>query len=117
MPATAINSIGQYCEYANHIGYTDVRAHEIVRVISDSCVEVRRLKATPIHTPTFVAGGFAFHCTNIMDQQWSFDTDSSAERFRIRKSRARGKAGEWFDVHGRRYMLEQKPREFYDYNF
>ena len=51
--------------YANHIGYSDVNPYEVVKVISEKCLEVRAMDATranPENKLGFVAGGFVGHC-------------------------------------------------------
>jgi len=107
-------------KYANPICYSDVRVHEIVRVISDTCVEVRRLKATLDNwQPEFIPGGFAAHCINNRSQRYVYTSDETEEIFRIRKSRSKSvrKGGKWFDAGGHYYKIEAEPYEFHDYNF
>lgn len=100
--------------YANHIGYSDVNPYEVVRVVSDKTLEIRRMNAErdPSYKPEFIPGGFSGHCVNQLDQEWIITSDPAACVIRIRK----GKKG-WKDASGGRYQLADKPVKFYDYNF
>ena len=100
--------------YANHIGYTDINPHEVVRVVSDKTMDIREMNAERDDSVkmNFVVGGFSAICTNQGDQQWIITSDESAPVIRIRL----GKHG-WKDKHGRRYVLGEEPVKFYDYNF
>ena len=102
--------------YANHIGYSDVNPYEVVKVISDKCLEIRAMnaeRANPENKLGFVAGGFVGHCANQDEQEWTITSNDKApvSRIRLRKD------GRWFDKHGQRFKLEAAPRKFYDYNF
>jgi hypothetical protein len=104
-------------QYANQIGYTDIRAHEVVRTVSDTCLEVRRMKAIGEHQFEFSAGGYGGVITNINDQFWKFESDPTEPIIRIRLSKAKRTNGQWRDSQGREYRLTPHPVEFYDYNF
>ena len=102
--------------FANRLGYTDVDPFEVVRAVSEKTLEVRAMNAVqnPDWKPDFVPGGFSAHCTNNGAQQWIITPDPVAPVFRIRKHRD----GKWRDASGvRPYVLSEKPRKFYDYNF
>jgi hypothetical protein len=100
-------------KYASEHFYTDVKAYEIVKVISDKTVEVRRLEATyDISHLEQVVGGFAGHVVNQRDQKVTFESAPNAPVIRIRKN----KYGNWAHK-GRRFTFENKPYAFYDYNF
>ena len=100
--------------YANHIGYSDVTPYEIVRRISDKTLEVREMTAVCDENVKleWVAAGFAGHCINQRDQEWTITPDASRPTIRIRL----GKRG-WQNAHGARFKLNEKPLKFYDYNF
>lgn len=107
-------------QYANQICYSDVRAHEIVRIISETCIEIRRLATQRDNfTPQYIPGGFSVHCTNDRAQRWTFSSDPAQEIIRIRLSKARDprKAGRWFDRSGHKFIVEDMPHEYYDHNF
>ena len=101
-------------KYANHIGYTDVTPYEVIRAVSDKTLEVREMKAVRDESIKleWVAGGFAGHCVNQRDQEWTINSDPSRPIIRIRL----GKRG-WQDKNGARFKLNDKPLKFYDYNF
>lgn len=97
--------------YANEYGYSDVHPYEVVRIISDKTIEVRRMKATrdPNWKPVFHAGGFSAHCSNQHEQRWIYESNTDAETIRIRKSKKGWCKG--------RFKVNDKPVRFYDYNF
>lgn len=103
--------------FANHIGYSDVNPFEVIRHVTAKTIEIRRMNAErdPEFKPNIIPGGFAGHCTNNTEseQKWVITSDESAPVIRIRLH----KDGQWKDAHGNRYMLGNKPRKFYDYNF
>jgi len=101
-------------KYANHIGYTDVTPYEIVRRVSDKTLEVREMTAERDRTIKleWAAGGFAGHCINQDDQEWTITPNPNSLIIRIRL----GKRG-WRDKFGGRFNLAEKPVKFYDYNF
>lgn len=101
-------------KFANFYGYSDVKAYEIVKVVSEKTIEIRRMNAVkdPNWKPEFVVGGFAGHCTNQNEQKWIYSQNTEAKVIRARLN----KKGQWKSVYGR-HVLSDKPREFYDYNF
>lgn len=101
-------------QYANLHGYSDVIPYEVVRVISDKTIEVRRMEVSPDTEwqPKMIPGGFAAHCINQNEQTWVIKSNPSASVIRIRKR----KNGTWHSAFGR-HVLSEKPRYFYDYNF
>ncbi len=107
-------------KYANHIMYTDIEPFEVIRQISETCVEIRAMKSTELHDFAelgFQAGGFLGHCSAQHKQRWDIQSDPNGYVTRIRLSKAKGKAGRWFDAHGNRYALSDTPQRVYDYNF
>lgn len=101
-------------KFANMHGYTDIEAYEIVKVISDKTIEVRRMVATldPSWKPEILPGGFCGHCTNQNSQIYTYASDESAPVIRCRKR----KDGYFHSAYGR-HVLADKPRKFHDYNF
>ena len=101
--------------FANRLGYTDINPNEVVRVISDKCVEIRAMNAerNPNWKPEFVTGGFAGVCVNQNEQEWVITSNPESSVIRIRKH----KDGRWYDSHRNRYQMSAAPRKFYDYNF
>ena len=102
-------------KYANQIGYSDVNPFEVVRVVSDKTIEVREMDAERDESfkLEFIPGGFSAHCVNQADQKWNISSNKANPVVRIRLSKNRG----WQDKYGRRFMLADAPRKFYDYNF
>ena len=101
--------------YANQIGYTDVNPFEVVRVVSDKTIEIRAMNAERDKSVEldFQVGGFSAHCSNQSDQKWFITSNEDAPVIRIRLN----KKGDWKDKGGRRFVLADAPRKFYDYNF
>lgn len=101
--------------HANRIGYSDINPYEIVRVISDKCIEVRRMNAERNKSVelSWATGGFAGVCTNQNDQQWVITSDpfASVERIRLHKD------GRWYGVGKQMFKLSHTPIKFYDFNF
>lgn len=102
-------------QYANHYGCSDVQPFEVIRAISDKCLEIREMSAErDMSGPElqFHIGGFLAHCPNQHDQKWVITPNESGYVTRIRL----GKSG-WKDSSGGRYKLSEKPVKFYDFNF
>lgn len=105
--------------HATMIGYSDRKAHEIIRHISDKTIEIRRLNAKLLNGTRsgesdaleFTPGGFVGHTSGT--QRYEFSQDEKARTFRIRKH----SNGKWKDAHGQTYVLAMQPYEFYDFNF
>lgn len=107
--------------HANRQGHSDVTPFEIVAVAcSKTSVQPRRMKIRavdyvrdPSWSPNIIPGGFAGHCDNNHDQRWIYTSNPANRVFDIRLH----KDGRWYDAHGGRYNLSDKPVRFYDYNF
>jgi hypothetical protein len=101
-------------KYANEMGYSDVEPHEVIREVSAKCLEIRAMSAAldPTWKPDMIPGGFSAHTVNNGEQRWLIRSSEASPVIRIRL----GKRG-WKDKHGNRYVLSDKPRKFYDYNF
>lgn len=101
-------------KFANQTGYSDITPYEIVRVISEKTIEIRRMKAelNPEWKPEIIPGGFAGTCVNQNSQKWIITSDETArvERARLRKD------GDFHSAMGR-HVLGEKPVRYYDYNF
>ncbi len=101
-------------QYANKFGYSDVVPFEVVRVISDKTLEIRRMaveRDTSVELK-FNVGGFLAHCSNQHEQKWIIASDTENPIFRIRKT----KSG-WKDSGKGMYDISDEPVAFYDYNF
>uniref|UniRef100_A0AAU6W044 Virion structural protein n=1 Tax=Pseudomonas phage Pavpe01 TaxID=3138545 RepID=A0AAU6W044_9VIRU len=102
-------------KFANLHGYSQLYAYEIVRVISEKTIEIRRMIATlsPDFKPVFHVGGFAANCSNQNEQSYTFASDESAPIIRARLNTAKGIYKSAYGEH----RLSAVAREFYDYNF
>lgn len=103
-------------KYANYHGYSDVTPFEVVRVVSDKCIEVREMDCEKDDSVKldFQVGGFSAHCTNQRDQKWVMTSNETNPVTKVRWSKANNR---WQDAHGRRFIPNDKPVKFYDYNF
>lgn len=101
--------------FANHIGYSDITPFQVIRTVSDKCLEIRAMSAELDKTweGEWHAGGFAGHCANQGTQRWIITPDNNGRTVRIRLN----KSGQWKDAHGNRYKLDSEPVRFYDFNF
>lgn len=106
--------------FANMIGYTDIEPYEVVRVVSEQTMEIRRMKATlsPDWKPEISPGGFAGHCSNQHSQVWLYESDESAPVIRMRKVKPKhsNRMLSWKSAYGH-HRLSDKPCKFHDYNF
>jgi hypothetical protein len=101
--------------FANAYGYSDTDPYEIVRRVSDKCLEVRAMDAelSKDWKPEFVSGGFAGHCVNNERQQWIITPNVNGRVLRIRLR----KDGTWRSKYGERFALSETPSKHRDYNF
>jgi len=115
-------------KFANHYGYTDVNPYEVIRVVSDKCIEIREMSAEKIKWDMKIyQGGFSHHVANQDKQKWDITSNNNAKVIKIRFN----KSGTifcgttkrhvqnyiWKDSFGNKYHLSDKPIKFYDYNF
>jgi|TARA_R110000744_G_scaffold271008_1_gene384052 hypothetical protein len=101
--------------HASFFGYSDVEAYEIVKVISDKTIEIRKMIAEhDISHLTQQVGGFCGHVVNQHAQKVTYTSNPNAGVIRIR--RKKNNPEQW--GHGNfRFGLQQEPYAFYDYNF
>ena len=100
-------------QYANLIGYSDVKPFEIISR-TKCMITIREMDAAkdPEWKPVFHPGGFVAHCSNQSDQKWIITPkpDGFVMTARLRKD------GHYHSSWGR-HVLSDKPQCFYDYNF
>ena len=99
--------------FANLYGYSDVHPYEIVRIVSDKCIEVRAMDVSENKTKMDgVAGGFSGHCVNQNAQEYDYTSnpENSVTKVRLNK---RG----WQNKFGQRFRIDEEPYKFHDYNF
>lgn len=105
-------------KFANRCGWSDVDPFEVVKKVSDRCLEVRAMKAVETEegnkalAASFQPGGFVGHYDNHA-QRWDITSNPEAQVIRIRLHRD----GHWYSPWKSRFVLAEKPVKFYDYNF
>jgi len=101
--------------HVSRYGYSDVDAYEIVKVISDKTIEVRKMdtKHDISHLKQY-AGGFCGHVEDQRNQKVTYASNPDAEVIRIR--RKKNNPEQWCNGN-QRFGLTEKPYAFYDYNF
>jgi|TARA_R110000824_G_scaffold543_2_gene3537 hypothetical protein len=110
-----INEIAVNYTHASHYMYTDVDAFEIVKVISDKTIEIRRMKTDHnIKGLTTYVGGFSGHVANQHAQTVTYESNPEADVIRIRKKK---NSKDWWVHKGMKFMLKESPYAFYDFNF
>ncbi len=101
--------------HASFYMYSDVKAYEIVKVISDKTLEVREMKTQhSCANLEFTPGGFSGHYHNQGDQEVTYESNPEAEVIRIR--RKKGSFEKWGSGHAR-FGLTPAPYAFHDFNF
>ena len=67
-------------------GWSDVEPFEIVKVISDKTIVVKKMIAEKDENwkPEIIPGGFAGHCVNQNEQKWSYKSAPDAIEIRVR---------------------------------
>lgn len=102
-------------KYCNQHGYTDVYPWEVVRTVSDKCVEIKAMSVEQTKFPEqFSPGGFVGHYhDNRAGQDYKYISNPENVVIRCRWSEAKK---QWQSERGRHVMAD-KPYKFYDYNF
>lgn len=99
-------------KYANLALYSDVEPYEVVRVVSEKCVEVRPMETKQIEFPKeFHVGGFSAHCSDQHRQKYEYFSNENAPVMKIRKTKKGWRLGSM------RFYMSNAPQKFYDYNF
>lgn len=101
--------------YANHYSYSDITPYEVIKVVSDKTLEVRRMAYELLNKDDLIfhPGGFVANCSNQRDQKYSYSSDAENEVIRIRLR----KDGCFYDKYGQKFRLNDKPIRYYDFNF
>lgn len=96
-------------KFVNLYGHTDVEPYEVIRVVSDKCVEIRAMKAELEQAPVCLGvGGFSAVYEN-QGQKWKISPDPEATVGRIHLGNKGWGQG--------RFIMSDEPIKFYDYNF
>lgn len=99
-------------KYANLHLHTDVQPYEVVRVVSEKCVEVRPMETKQIEFPKeFHVGGFSAHCSDQHRQKYEYFSNENAPVMKIRKTKKGWRLGSM------KFRMSNAPIKFYDYNF
>jgi hypothetical protein len=100
--------------FANLVLWSDIEPFEVIRVVSEKCMEVRAMatELSPEWSPVVVSGGFAGHCINNNQQRWTCATNPDAPVLKIRLR----KDGRWYSQYGCHHISDT-PEKFHDYNF
>jgi len=103
-------------KFANLCLWTDIQPYEVIRTISPICVEVRAMNTTQIEHPKEVhVGGFSAHVSdNRSGQKYSYQSDETQPIIRLRFSRSKGV---WRSNSGNKFVMNDSPVKFHDYNF
>ena len=91
--------------------YTDRQAHTIIAKTAQT-ITLQRDKVTRLTDPVIVPGGFAGHCTNNNDIEYSYEPDSNGSITKAHWSEKK----QAYLVGGHLRVIEGR-HEFYDYNF
>ena len=101
--------------HASFYMYSDVKAYEIVKVISDKTLEVRAMNVShSCRNLKFSAGGFLGHYHDQHNQEVKYESDPDGEVVRIR--RKKGSFEKW-GYKSCRFGLTTEPYAFHDFNF
>lgn len=96
--------------FCNRHLYSDIEPYEVVKVISQTCVEIRRMDTEQTVFPKhFFIGGFSAHCADNYSQDYKYTSNPENGTRRIRL----GKKG-WDRGN---HIMSETPINFYDYNF
>jgi len=108
-----VKEIKKYC---NHSGYSDVEPYEVVRVISEQTVEIRKMRTVQTKFPQeFHSGGFVGHyADNRSGQEYDYFSDESYPIERVRWSKVNNR---WQQGNYGKFYMSDTPYKHYDYNF
>lgn len=101
-------------EGATQYFYTDTEPWEVVRVISDKTIEVRKMDAVlnPDWKAETIIGGFSGHTINNKSQEWTITSNDENPKIKVRKH----KNGQWVGIAKTKFYFGYASK-FYDYNF
>lgn len=102
-------------KFCNMYMWSDVHPFEVVKIVSDRTVEVRGMNHEQTVFPKDVhIGGFLAHTADNHRQAYEYESDESKPTIRVRWSKAMKR---WQSAGGNRFIMEDRPIYFYDYNF
>lgn len=101
-------------DYCNMAMYSDVHPYEVVKVVSDKCVEIRAMKATLVNAPKdFHPGGFVGHYADNYAQEYTYESNPEGATMRVRWSERNRR----WQQGNQKFRMSDKPVKFHDYNF
>jgi hypothetical protein len=102
-------------KYANLYLFSEAYPYEVVEIKTPRKVMIRKMNSVldKNFKPEVIPGGFVGHCVNNDEQKWNYSSNENAVSFSIRLN----KKGEWKDVYGNKYGMDENPFRKYDYNF
>ena len=109
--------------FANRCGYSDVHPYEIVRIVSEKCIEVRAMDTGENKTELkFHVGGFSAHCSNqhAQDYDYTSNPDNAVIKIRLNRTGTHHDGTPiltWKSKHGERFAIADAPHKFHDFNF
>jgi len=113
---TAINPTNMK-PFANLHGWSDIHPFEVIKVNTPNKLTIRPMNHSELLNKdelVFHAGGFSAHCSNQNVQRYTYSSNPEAGTLAIRYSKAKRR---WQDADGNIYVLADKPKYFYDFNF
>ena len=101
--------------YCNQHMYTDAHPYEVVKIISNKCVEIRLMDAEMTVAPKeFHPGGFCGRWSDNRAQEYSYKSNPENPVKRVRWSEANK---QWQIGKHDRYRMSNHPYKFHDFNF
>ncbi len=97
--------------YANRVLFSDVIPYEIVRHISGKSLAIRPMHTEMIIAPKAHTGGFAANFDNNQEYEYKSAPELAEVIIRLHKD------GVWRCKKGNRYVLNDRPVKFHDFNF
>lgn len=86
----------------------------IARTAKTLTIQQDKATLDPNFKPEWIAGGFAAHCTNSDEQEWTYERDPNGEIIKCRWSE---KHGRWQTGSDGSIKIGRGRHEHYDYNF
>jgi hypothetical protein len=95
--------------------WSDRHAYTVIaRTAKTLTIQQDKATLDPNFKPEWIPGGFAGHCTNSEDQEWSYERDPNG---RIEKCRWSEKYGRWQTGSDGSIKIIRGRHEYHDYNF
>jgi hypothetical protein len=77
-------------KFANNYGYSDVTPYEVVKTVSEKCIEVRAMDYEQTVFPSqFHVGGFSANCADQDKQDYNYTSNTDNTVIKVRYSAAK----------------------------